>query len=111
VSSARLESLGAGRFSVSGTLDASTVTSVLEQSAGLFADTPEVYVDLGGVTDSDSAGLALLIEWLKLAHQQRRTMHFVDLPAQIAALARISEVEDLLHANGVAPPQVAAASA
>jgi phospholipid transport system transporter-binding protein len=110
VSGARLESLGAGRFRVSGTLDANTVTSVLEQSAELFGDTPEIHVDLGGVTDADSAGLALLIEWMRIALQRRQTIRFANLPAQINALARISEVEDLLNANGAAPVQAAASA-
>lgn len=111
MSSARLESLGGGRFRLSGTLDASTVAGVLEQSEGRFADAPHLYVDLGGVSESDSAGLALLIEWLRLTRQQGRTIHFANVPPQINALARISEVEDLLNANGAAPAQVAAAAA
>jgi phospholipid transport system transporter-binding protein len=111
VSTARLESLGGGRFRVSGTLDASTVAGVLEQSAGRFGDAQHLYVDLGGVSESDSSGLALLIEWLRLARQQGRTIHFANVPPQINALARISEVEDLLNANGAAPVKAAAAAA
>ncbi len=52
----------------------------------------------GGVGESDSAGLALLIEWLRLARQRAKTIHFANVPAQIEALARISEVEDLIGA-------------
>ena len=93
---ARLESLGAGRFRVSGVLDASTAREVLEQSESRFAQSKEIDVDLGGVGESDSAGLALLIEWLRAARQGGRAIRFANVPAQIEALARISEVEDLI---------------
>lgn len=96
VSRARLESLGGGRFRVSGVLDASTAREVLEQSESRFAQSKEIDVDLGGVGESDSAGLALLIEWLRIARQGGQAIRFANVPAQIEALARISEVEDLI---------------
>lgn len=96
VSRARLESLGNGRFRVSGVLDASTAREVLEQSESRFAQSKEIDVDLGGVGESDSAGLALLIEWLRTTRQGGQAIRFANLPAQIEALARISEVEDLI---------------
>jgi len=57
---ARLESLGAGRFRISGVLDASTAREMLEQSEARFQQFKDLDVDLGGVGESDSAGLALL---------------------------------------------------
>jgi phospholipid transport system transporter-binding protein len=96
VSRARLESLGEGRFRVSGVLDASTAADVLEESEARFAQASKIDVDLGGVGESDSAGLALLIEWLRLARQWQKEIRFENVPAQIEALARISEVEDLI---------------
>jgi phospholipid transport system transporter-binding protein len=101
---ARLEALGAGRFRVSGVLDASTAADVLEESEPCFAQAqePMLEVDLGGVGDSDSAGLALLIEWLRIAKQAGKKIHFANVPAQIEALARISEVEDLIGSSSEA---------
>ena len=96
VSRAKLESLGGGRFRVSGVLDASTARDVLEQSESRFAQSQEIDVDLGGVGESDSAGLAVLIEWLRAARKGGRVIRFANVPAQIDALARISEVEDLI---------------
>jgi phospholipid transport system transporter-binding protein len=96
LSRARLESLGEGRFRVSGVLDATTAAEVLEESESRFMQAPKIDVDLGGVGESDSAGLALLIEWLRIAKQSGKEIHFANVPAQIEALARISEVEDLI---------------
>ena len=93
---AKLESLGAGRFRVSGVLDATTARDVLEQSESRFDQFKELDIDLGGVGESDSAGLALLIEWLRAARQGNKAIRFANVPAQIEALARISEGEDLI---------------
>ncbi|HKU15090.1 MAG TPA: STAS domain-containing protein [Steroidobacteraceae bacterium] len=93
---AQIESLGEGRFRVSGVLDARTAAQVLGQSEEHFAQAPQIDVDLGGVGESDSAGLALLIEWLRMARQANKRIHFANVPAQIEALARISEVDDLI---------------
>ena len=95
-SRAKFESLGAGRFRISGVLNASTAREVLEQSEARFEQFAGLDIDLGGVGESDSAGLALLIEWLRLARQWQKEIRFENVPAQIEALARISEVEDLI---------------
>lgn len=110
MSTAKLETVGDGKFVVSGILDATTVTAVLKRSYALFSG-PTLQVDLAGVTESDSAGLALMLEWLRLARKKNQQITFLNMPHQIAALARISEVEDLFHPNGAAsePQPVAAA--
>jgi len=100
VSNARIEALGAGRFRVSGALNAVTVIDLLKQSRASFAGVTRLEVDLGGVSESDSAGLALILEWLRAARQGDQQIHFSNIPAQISALARISEVDDLLAASG-----------
>lgn len=96
VSRAKLESLGDGQFRVSGVLDASTAREVMQESESRFAQSKEIDIDLGGVGESDSAGLALLIEWLRAARHGGQVIRFANVPAQIEALARISEVEDLI---------------
>ncbi len=53
-------------------------------------------VDCARVTESDSAGLAVLIEWLANAARAGRTVRFVNLPDGIRAVAQISEVEGFL---------------
>lgn len=109
---ARIEALGSGRFRVSGVLNAATVTHILAQSRERFQGLSRVEVDFGAVTESDSSGLALLLEWLRLARKAGRQVHFDNVPEQIMALARISEVDDLLTENGATPlPENAAGAA
>jgi phospholipid transport system transporter-binding protein len=97
---ARLEALGDGRFKVFGALNAETVTELLKDSEAAFQAATALDIDLADVPEGDSAGLALLIEWLRLAKRRQQTIHFKNVPPQIAALARISEVENLLNGNG-----------
>ncbi|HEY0681835.1 MAG TPA: STAS domain-containing protein [Steroidobacter sp.] len=93
---AKLEALADGRFKVYGALNAETVTELLKRSEAAFKGAVSLEIDLANVPEGDSAGLALMIEWLRLAKQRQQTIHFKNVPEQIAALARISEVADLL---------------
>jgi phospholipid transport system transporter-binding protein len=105
---ATLEALGDNRFRLSGVLNAATATSILEQGTERFAGAREIDVDLGGVIEGDSAGLALLIEWLRAARERGQRLSYTNLPAQLSALARISEVEELLvPAKAAAAPAAA----
>jgi phospholipid transport system transporter-binding protein len=102
LSRAKLESLGGGRFRVSGVLDATTVGELLKQSQDRFANLDRIEIDFAGVSEGDSAGLALLIEWLRFAKDAQRPIQFANVPGQVSALARISEVDDLLTASTLA---------
>jgi len=96
---ASLEALGNGRFKVRGPMDAATVTDLLERSEAAFRGSKTLEIDLGGVPEGDSAGLALMIEWIRRARKQNQPLRFHNLPTQIAALARISQVDELLTAR------------
>jgi phospholipid transport system transporter-binding protein len=52
-------------------------------------------IDCAGVTESDSAGLAVLIDWLAVATRLNRKLTFVNIPPGIRAAAKISDVEFL----------------
>ena len=118
MSNARLEALGAGRFRVSGVLDATTAADMLEQSEPRFAQAQEsdLEMDLGGVGESDSAGLALMIEWMRMAKQsgkqirfaQRRGIPYVWFPGADGAPDEVKDIRsgDQVEADrtGWAPP-------
>ncbi len=103
---AALEMLDGRRCRVSGPLVFTTVTALLALGSDAIAHDRAALIDLGGVTATDSSGLALLIEWLSIARAAGRTLRFENIPAQMLQLARLSEVEDLFEA---APPVVAPA--
>jgi phospholipid transport system transporter-binding protein len=57
-------------------------------------------IDCKGVTRADSAGLAVLLDWLAWGRRKSRAVSFENLPASLVAIARISEVDGLLTATG-----------
>lgn len=58
----------------------------------------ELSFDLQQVAVSDSAGLALLIDWLAEARKRQRTLHYEHVPEALRALAQLSDVESLISA-------------
>lgn len=59
-----------------------------------------IVIDCSGVTRADSAGLAVLLDWLAWGRRKRRVIALENLPASLVAIARISEVDQLLTAAG-----------
>lgn len=56
-----------------------------------------VEVDCSGIERTDSAGLAVLIEWLAWGQRHARTVKLKALPPTLVDIARISELEDLIQ--------------
>ena len=90
------EDLGDGRFAVSGEMTFDTAEKMLRASENLFDDHTQIDVELTEVTDTDSAGLALLLEWVTWANHSVREIWFEGMPEKILAIARTTEVEPLL---------------
>jgi phospholipid transport system transporter-binding protein len=84
------------RSRVNGVLHFTTVTSLLGEGSAAIGKGRAAVIDLAGVKDSDSSGLALLIEWLSIARAERRGLRYENIPVQLQQLARLSEVEELL---------------
>jgi phospholipid transport system transporter-binding protein len=95
---ASFEALQGGRARINGSLHFTTVSSLLPAGVEAIKSGRADVIDLAGVTSSDSAGLALLIEWLSVAKNAGRTLRFENIPSQLQQLARLSEVEELLAA-------------
>jgi phospholipid transport system transporter-binding protein len=93
---AAFEVLEGERSRVIGLLEFATVTGLLPLGTAAISDGRAAIIDLGGVTGSDSSGLALLIEWLSVAKTGERVLRYENMPAQLHQLALLSEVEELL---------------
>jgi len=81
---------------VSGELTFATVNDVLGEVKHLANSLPELDVDLADVTRSDSAGLALLIHWMRVAKVAKKQIVFHHIPAQMLAIASASGLDELL---------------
>lgn len=86
-----------GAIQVKGEITLDTTAALWQQSQSLFATLPNaVHVDLQEVTHSDSAGVALLTAWLRLARNQNKEIFFSHMPEQMQAIVRVSGLEKIL---------------
>lgn len=91
-----LNDLGEGRFALTGEMTFETAERILVASEEPFEQHTRIEVDLSGVTKADSAGLALLLEWITWANHTVREIRFLSMPERVLAIARTTEVEQLL---------------
>jgi phospholipid transport system transporter-binding protein len=96
VSDYELVDNGGGKFSLNGHMTFDTAGEILRESEEPFEKYTRIEVALDGVTETDSAGLALLLEWITWANHTVREITFTGVPEIINAIARTTEVENLL---------------
>ena len=73
-----------------------TAGMILFESEEKFEEHTRIEVDLSEVSETDSAGLALLLEWITWANHTVREIRFIKTPDKIGAIARTTEVDHLL---------------
>ncbi len=95
---AQLIDLGGGRFRVDGDLNLSTVVPLVGAGARVLnaRGNVEARVDLSGVGQSSSAGVALLLEWQGQARRAGRRLRFENCPPSMVRIADFSNLEALL---------------
>jgi phospholipid transport system transporter-binding protein len=92
-----LNDLGEGHFALNGEMTFETAERILLASEEPFEQHTRIEVDLAGITRADSAGLALLLEWITWANHTVREIRFLSMPERVLAIARTTEVEQLLR--------------
>jgi phospholipid transport system transporter-binding protein len=96
----QLQQLAAGHAALSGPMTLATVTELRREGRrALRGGAAPMVFDLSGVSAADSAGLALLVDWLAYAATQGCKLEFANPPTALLALARISDVAPLLAAS------------
>ena len=83
-----------------GNLSYETIPAVLAETAQFAARTdlpPTIRIDFAQVTGVDSAAVALLLEWRRMALARGKTLVFENLPANLLALAQLYGVADLIQ--------------
>lgn len=79
-----------GHFSVEGDLTFATIDKQSLQSFKFLKGIDCICIDLAKVGTTDSAGLALMIEWIKQSRMIRAKLRFKNLPEQLMALTKLS---------------------
>jgi phospholipid transport system transporter-binding protein len=93
---AGFEAVAGERARVSGCLEFGTVAALLPLGSAAIREGRAGVIDLTAVTGSDSAGLALLIEWLSVARAAGRSLRYENIPSQLRQLAGLSDVDSLI---------------
>ena len=95
----QLIATGPGSLSVQGPLNFASARRACELGIEALARASgsKLEIECRGVTVSDSAGLAVLLEWLGVAKRAGRSLRYTQLPEGLLALARISEADPLLE--------------
>lgn len=83
---------------LSGVVALHTVLPLLPQGRRCIDATSEAVttVDLSGITESDSAAVALLIDWLRYAHKRQKQLVFTNMPAKMRDVVQVSDLEEVL---------------
>ena len=89
------EGASPGRYRVSWAMTFETAP-VLAATDWSTVDAERVCVDLSGIGHVDSAGVAVLVDWLATAGYHGRSLTFEGAPPQLVAIARVSGVDILL---------------
>lgn len=93
---AQLEQQSPGAWRISGVLNFATVPDLSERGGALFDGQSEVQIDLSQVQRADSAGVALLVEWMGEARRRSVTIRYLNVPAQMLAIVRVTSLDQIL---------------
>lgn len=81
---------------VEGEMSFASVEQLLASSRSLFKPGMRLLFDMSGVNHADSAGVALLVEWLRLARGAQTDIQFRKIPAQMQDIIEVSDLDERL---------------
>ena len=90
---------GSGHWLLQGELGFDTVSSALQHAVADMLGNGHLEVDLKWVTRADSAGLSLLVEWLRESEKAGNEITFINVPPQLLSIARVCGLDEILSLN------------
>jgi len=84
------------QFHLHGELDFTNVMSVYRKSLSLFSKQPELILNFADLKTSNSVGLALIMEWIKYANSNQRTLRVINLSPHLHSIAKAAGVDNLI---------------
>ena len=86
---------GNGYFIINGDLTVSNINKDTLQALPLSISIRVITLDLNQVGLTDSAGLALMIEWIKYARKKRIQTVLKNIPEQLHNIAKLSGLDKI----------------
>ncbi len=84
-------------FVLSGSLDFSNVMSVYQKALPQFNSAQTLVFNFAGLKTSNSAGLALMIEWLKRANTTQKRIEFRNVSVELLSIAKAAGLESVIR--------------
>ena len=84
------------KFWVTGDLDFFNVMPIFEKSVSFSTQCSELIFDFSRVSSSNSAGLALIMEWIRLSKQQNKPIQLLHVSPEMRSLAKAAGLEALV---------------
>lgn len=81
---------------VGGTLNFVTAVDALKAVSAHIKSNQQLVIDMSRVSESNSVGLALMIEWLAIARSENHTVTFDQIPSSLRQLAGVCQVDGLI---------------
>jgi phospholipid transport system transporter-binding protein len=94
---AKIERQGESGFQVSGDMTFETASRLLKESKALLQDVEDLNLDLAEVEHVDSAGLALLLEWVVQIKKKGGEISLNGIPDSLLAIARLCQLHSTLE--------------
>jgi phospholipid transport system transporter-binding protein len=89
------EKINEHQVKITGELSFASVSHISNHELA-FLNRDHLILDLAGIDYSDSAGLALLLDWLKKAKAKKQHITFINPLPQMKAIAHICGLDEIL---------------
>ncbi len=89
-------SADAGVCRIEGVLDFTTAPAALGAVVSHIRQNSQLEINMSGVSDSNSVGLALMMEWLAEARRENHSVTFSHIPNSLRQLAGVCQVDGLI---------------
>ena len=87
---------------IEGALTFASLPRILDETRD-FASRPDLpdalAIDLSAISEVDSSAVALLLKWRREAQRLGKRLEFINLPGNLAALAELYDVTELVQAT------------
>lgn len=83
-------------YEVTGDITHERATQVFEAIDMTVIDPDDIVVNLARVEESDSAALAVMLEWANQAYKNQKTISFINVPGQLMRLIELTHLDKIL---------------